>query len=389
MKSVLLRAPVLTQSGYGVHARQVARWLLSKETECQLDIAVEALPWGLTPWILDTNAQDGLIGKLMERTGNRKSLYDLTIQLQLPNEWDSRLGRFNVGITAGVEVDRCNPAWIEAINRMNLVVVPAQFVKDTFLNTGKVTTSIVVVPEAFPDELLEETDAKLDLNVPANFNFLVFGQFTGNNPENDRKNLFYTIKWLCEEFANDKDVGIILKTNVSRNSKIDRQATRNLVSKLIMEVRKTEFPKIHLIHGEMTNEEVKALYSNPKVKALVSLTRGEGFGLPLLEAAACGLPVVATDWSAHTEFLNHGKFIKVDRVLKEIHETRVDNTIFMPGAKWAEPSEADAKRRLRRLKDSYETPKEWARELQKEIRNRYNFKTISGLYDQALGELLK
>jgi glycosyltransferase involved in cell wall biosynthesis len=386
MKTVLLRAPVLCQAGYGVHARQVGRWLLSKEN---LDITVEALPWGVTPWLLDANMHDGLVGKLMDLTGNKKPMYDVTIQLQLPNEWNPQLGKFNIGMTAGVEVDKCNPAWVEAINRMNLVIVPAEFVKQTFMTSGNVTTQILVIPEAFPDEMLNDNREILNLDLSTPFNFLVFGQFTGNNPENDRKNLFYTIKWICEEFTNDQDVGIVLKTNVARNSKIDRASTRNLVSKLILETRKTDFPKIHLLHGDLSNDEVRMLYTHPKVKGLVSLTRGEGFGLPILEAASCGLPVIATDWSAHTEFLNLGKSIKIEKVLKPIHESRVDNNIFVPGAKWAEPSEGDAKKRLRKFKENPDVPKQWALELQNTIRKQYNFNTISGLYDQALGELLK
>ncbi len=388
MKTVLLRAPVLTGSGYGVHSRQIARWLLGKEKEHNLSVTVEALNWGNTPWYTNPSSQDGLIGELMAHTGNKKQNYDVTIQLQLPNEWNPQLGKFNIGVTAGVETDKCNPAWIDAVNRMNLVIVPANFVKDTFMNSGKVNTPIIVIPEAFPDEMLKDNQ-EIDLQIETSFNFLVFGQFTGNNPENDRKNLFYTLKWLCETFENDKEVGILVKTNLGRNSKIDRQNTKGLLAKLIAEIRKSPFPKIHLLHGELTDKEVCGLYRHPKVKGLVSLSRGEGFGLPLLEAASCGLPVIATGWSAHTEFLNLGKYTKIDYNLQSIHESRLDNNIFMQGARWAQVSETDAKQKIKRFRDSVETPKLWALDLQKEIRNQYDFNTISNMYDKVLENLLK
>src|SRR5574337_2003091 len=241
-KSVLLRAPVLTQSGYGVHARQIAQWLFAKEEEWDLDISCELLNWGQTGWVLDHDAFDGLALKAFHASTNTKPLYDVTLQLQLPNEWNPALGKFNVGITAGVETDKCNPAWIQAVNSMHLVIVPSQFVKASFENTGQCTTPIVVVPEAFISECTK-LGCSIDLDIPTSFNFLVFGQVTGNNPENDRKNLAYTVKWLAEVFHNKPDVGVILKTNVARNSKVDAVMTTNMLSKLIMEVKKGPGPK--------------------------------------------------------------------------------------------------------------------------------------------------
>ena len=45
------------------------------------------------------------------------------------------------------------------------------------------------------------------------------------------------------------------------------------------------------------------LYAHPKIKAYVSLTHGEGYGLPLFEAAYHGIPIIAPDWSGHLDFL--------------------------------------------------------------------------------------
>ncbi len=136
MKSVLLRAPVLTLSGYGTHARQIAKWLFRVASEThQLDITTEPLPWGKTHLMLDPEAEDGLIGQILQASGNKKNFYDVTIQLQLPNEFNPFLGNFNIGVTAGVETDKCNPAWIDAINRMDMLIVPSEFTKQTFLSS--------------------------------------------------------------------------------------------------------------------------------------------------------------------------------------------------------------------------------------------------------------
>jgi glycosyltransferase involved in cell wall biosynthesis len=138
----------------------------------------------------------------------------------------------------------------------------------------------------------------------------------------------------------------------------------------------------------MSDQEVFSLLRHPKMKALVSLTRGEGFGLPLLEAAACGLPVVATAWSAHTEFLGLGKYIEIEYALSEIHPSRVDNKIFMPGSRWANANEESFKRKIRKFYTSSSTPKQWATELQPKILEKYSHAAITAQYENELKGVL-
>ena len=154
----------------------------------------------------------------------------------------------------------------------------------------------------------------------------------------------------------DNDVGIILKTNSGRGTTIDRATTEHFLNQIISTSRKNSKVPDYFDHGCMTNEEVSGIYRNDSVRALVSLTRGEGFGLPILEAAASGLPVIATDWSAHTEFLNLGKWIKIDSNLVEIPESRSDGRIFIRGTKWANPSEESFKKKIKKFRESHETP---------------------------------
>jgi len=390
MKKVLLRGPSLTQSGYGIHTRQVARWLLSKEN---IDVKFQALPWGDTQWLLDKNAHNGLVEKIMKGTTDVKKdgKYDVSFQLQLPNEWDPGLANFNVGMTAGVETDVCNPDWIDACNKMNMVIVPSNHTMNSLKSSGKINVPIHVVAESFCDEILEEQQQKIAEKLPrfsTDFNFLIFGQITGDNPYNDRKNIFFTIKWLCDVFKDDKDVGIVLKTNMCRNTHIDKQRTNQLLKTLVKECRVGSFPKIHLIHGDLSDAEVSALYKHDQIKSLVTLTRGEGYGLPILEAAASGLPVIATNWSGHTDFLSHGKFIQISYALKQVHQTRVDKKIFMPHAKWAEASEDDFKKKVLKFRNGHAVPKEWALELSSVIKEKYSSKTIESHYDELTKEIL-
>lgn len=381
-KRVLVRGPVLTQSGYGVHARQVARWLLERT---DLEVEFQALPWGDTPWIINSETNNGLIGKIMSKTvdpNGRK--YDVSFQVQLPNEWDSKLAAFNIGITAGVETDRCNPEWVSACNNMNMVIVPSNHTKKCLTSSGGIRTPLHVVPESFSDSILESVGTHTDnLTFSTPFNFLIFGQLTGNNPENERKNIFYTIKWLCETFKNDKDVGIVVKTNSGRNTCIDRKIVNQTFEALLKEVRGGIYPRIHLLHGDMSDEEVASLYRHPQIKALVSLTRGEGYGLPILEAAASGLPVIATGWSGHLDFLSHGRYVEIDYDLKEIHPSRVDNRIFMQGTKWSQTKEDDFKKKILKFRNGHSIPKEWALSLQKKLQEMYTFESVKFLYEET------
>jgi glycosyltransferase involved in cell wall biosynthesis len=192
------------------------------------------------------------------------------------------------------------------------------------------------------------------------------------------------LKWLFEAFKDDPEVGIVLKTNAGRNTKIDRDLVLKTLNSVIAEVRKGPYPKLHFLHGEMSDTEISGLYRNPQIKALVSLTRGEGFGLPVLEAAAAGLPVIATSWSAHTEFLKNVKFIGVDYKLTQVHPSRIDGKIFVQGSNWADPIESDFKKKVLKFKSSSSQPTLWAQEGSKIIQEKYSFASIAKQYDDIL-----
>jgi glycosyltransferase involved in cell wall biosynthesis len=384
MKRILFSAPLLPISGYSVAARQIFKWLLKKEQEGKCKLTCDLLSWGDCTWIIDRNRYDGLIGEIMARSEPPQGQYDVSMQLKLPNEFNPKMANYNVGMSACVETDKCHPSWVEHCNAMDMMIVPSAHIENTLRNSGNLRVETHVIPEAYPECFQTASPVDLKLELPNAFNVLVFGQLTGNNPENDRKNIFYTIKWLCEAFK-DEDVGIVLKTNVCRNTKIDKRLLHNTIANLVKSVRRGNTPNIYVLHGDMSDVEVLSLYKHPKINALVSLTRGEGFGLPILEAAACGLPVVATNWSAHTEFLNHGKYITVGHQLVDIHDTRVDGKIFIKGSKWAQPSEDEFKRKIRKFRSNGSIPKQWAKELSTIILEKYSQEAIEKYYDEKLG----
>lgn len=387
MKRVVIRAPLLSASGYGVHSRQIARWLLAKHDAGEIDLTMQPVQWGITPWYLEASAKDGLIGRILSLSkATPTDKYDVSFQVQLPNEWDVNLASYNVGVTAGVETTVCNPAWIGSILKMQHVVVPSEFIRANFERASTEKLPVSVVSEAYFD-CLTQTSENNPFSFDTAFNFLVIGQLTSSDAETDRKNTFNTLKWFCETFTGDKEVGLILKTNGGRDSLIDRRYTNNVVRQVLEQVRKGPYPRVHLLHGMMDDAEMTALYKHPSVKGLLTLTRGEGFGLPILEAAAADVPVLATGWSGHLDYMKLGKFIKFDFELKQIPASRVDKNIFMADAKWAEVNESDVKRKLMKFRERPSIPSEWAQALGPRVRESFSFSSISKRYDDLWQEI--
>ena len=385
MKNVVIRAPLLSRSGYGVHSRQVFHYLMQKPN---INVRTQIVPWGITPWYTNPKECDGLIEAAIKRSASPEEIHDVSLQVILPNEWDNSIAKFNIGITAGVETNTCNPKWCtDDCNKMDLVIVPSEHTKNSFINTAPFHTKMEVVPEAYFHELCEEPK-DLELNLSTSFNFLTVGVLTGLSPETDRKNLFYLIKWFVETFKGDEDVGLIIKTNRGRETTIDKKLTRQVLEGLLRELGHNGTPKVYLLHGDMSRSEMNSLYRSKEIKALVSATRGEGFGLPLLEASVAGLPVIATNWSAHTEFLNKGKWIKVKHDLRPIDAERVDNSIFMDSAWWAYAREDSLKESLIKFRRKPEIPTQWAADLSKKLLEGYSLSEITKKYDEVLGDIL-
>lgn len=387
MKRVLLRGPILSRSGYGEHARQVYSYL---ESVPDIDVKIQVLPWGITPWHLNPDDLGGMVGRILSKTlpGGDPKGYDVSVQVQLPNEWDTSIATKNIGVTAAIETTFANPSWVNPhCEKMDLVIVPSEHAKKSLTTAGACSTSIEVVPECYYEELTAE-GTPIDLSLSTRFNFLTVGVLTGMTPDTDRKNLFYLLKWFVEEFKNDPDVGLVIKTNRGRETSIDRKGTAILLQKILMELGHKGTPKIHLLHGSMSRAEMNSLYKDERIKAFISATRGEGFGLPHIEAAASGLPVIATNWSAHKEFLDKGKWIRVDYDLVSVPQEKIDNQIFVEGMKWANPKEESFKKSLRKFYEKPDLPKKWSEDLSKTILKDYSLDEAKSKYASFLGEFL-
>lgn len=404
---LIFRGPITTASGYGVHSRQLLKALLASDL---YDVSVAATNWGQTPFIYDDETYLDLIKKLvLKREQNEKNgvEYDISVQVTIPNEF-VKLAKLNVGVTAGIEVDRVSPEWIAKINEnVDFVIVPSKHSAETLVNVvyrtqeGKehrVIKPVAIIPEGIDTNVFNTDHVAADdvLAISKNFfkpdfNFLFVGLGLDKGMGEDRKNISILVKWFCERFKDDPNVGLILKTAIVNNSLLDFETCKRKIEEIKSACGCGELTNIYLLHGRMSEHELAALYKHPKVKAFISLTHGEGYGLPLIEAAACGLPIVATNWSGHLDFLSingNRRFIPIEYDLTQIPNSVVWKGVMEEGAKWANPKEEDAKLKMKKIILSYDKPKEWAVELSEHIKNNYSIEKVCHLFVDIISDFL-
>ena len=363
-KKILLKGPLLTRSGYGEQARYALRCLRSRPE--LFDIYIQPLTWGSTSWLGELNEEREWIDSKIEKTMSfiqQGGQFDMSLQVTIPNEWEP-LAEVNVGYTAGMETTQIAHQWIEKSNMMDRIIVISNHSKDTFNNTVyqgveertgqqielRNTTPITAInyPAKVYDSLPE-----LDLELDYDFNFITVAQF------GPRKNIENTIRWFVEEFENE-EVGLIVKTNMAKNCYMDREHVYNNIRNLISQYNADRKCKVYMLHGDMTDEEMHSLYVNPKINAMLALTHGEGFGLPLFEAAYSGLPVICAGWSGQLDFLvdEQGKnhFYDVGFDLNQIPPEVVWEGVVIKESAWAYPREESAKSQMRKCYDDLTGP---------------------------------
>ena len=183
MKAII-RAPLLSVSGYGVHSRQIYSYL--ENSPLNFEIESQIVNWGNTPWLINSNLENDMIGRIMSNARKLDGIADISFQVQLPDEWDPNIAKVNVGVSAVVETDICQASWVESCNKMDAVIVPSQHAKQCLQNSGKLEVDVHVIPEWFFDQILDPRDDNFieSLGVKTKFNFLIIIKIIGE--KNDR-----------------------------------------------------------------------------------------------------------------------------------------------------------------------------------------------------------
>lgn len=368
----VIQAPVFNRSGYGDLSTDIAKSIIRYD---KYEVMIAPTKWGGCPpkTIEETNATEEdkkLLSCFMRQPLAKQP--DLFVQISIPSEFQP-VGKYNIGITAGIEVDKPSGEFVEGMNRMNLNIVTSKFVKNVFENVNYV--------KQYPDGKKEEvksqkpievcfwgantnvykkTNEKIDSiekemsNIPEKFAFLFVGQWTHGGTYNDRKDIGNLVKTFLNTFKNiENPPCLILKTSGVNFSITDRMENLRKI-KEIQESTSGKLPNVYLLHGELTDTEMNALLNHEKIKAHVSFTHGEGFGHPLLLASLSGKPMLVPNWSGHLDFINKDYGILLEGTVKPIDPSSVNQWLIKEG-NWFYVSYSLAEEKMKTLFNHYST----------------------------------
>jgi glycosyltransferase involved in cell wall biosynthesis len=364
--SFVISCPIDTYSGYGARSRDLVKAII--ETN-KYDVKILPQRWGNTSWgFIEDHLEWNFLKEFILTNPQLSSQPEIWAQITIPNEFQP-VGKYNIGITAGMETTAVKGEWIEGCNRMNLVITSSEFAKKTFelmdyevknqqgQSQGrlKLTTPIEVIFEGANTNIYKviNTPCSLDIQIKENFAYLFVGHWMQGEFGEDRKNVGLLIKAFYETFKNkSKKPALILKASGGVSSYMDRDELLKKIEIIKKTVVANSLPNIYLLHGEFTDEEMNELYNHSKVKAMVSLTKGEGFGRPLLEFSLVKKPIMTTNWSAHTEFLSKEFTTLMNGELKNLHPS-VLNDWFVKEAQWFNVNPMEVNHYLKDIFENY------------------------------------
>jgi glycosyltransferase involved in cell wall biosynthesis len=128
------------------------------------------------------------------------------------------------------------------------------------------------------------------------------------------------------------------------------------------------------------------VYNHPKIKSMVTLTKGEGFGRPLLEFTMTGKPIIASNWSGHKDFLPMNKAIMIGGKLTEVHESAVD-TFVLKDSKWFTANYNEAVEVFKLVHKDYEKFLERSESLRLENTEKFSMEAMREEFKKLIQEV--
>lgn len=371
--TLLLMAPVNTVSGYGARSRDVAHSIINSD---KYDVKIWPTRWGSTPQNY-LNDQDDYDKKIIDRLltdPNLPAQPEVFVQITVPNEFQ-QLGKYNIGITAGIETTLAAAPWIEGCNRMDLILTSSEHSKKVLSESTwqkvdektkqpvaniKLEKPIEVLFEGVDPTVYYKTKElhksvldQLD-QVKEPFAFLFVGHWLKGDFGQDRKNISAMVKTFLETFKNKgktKRPALILKTSAADFSPLDKKEMINKLKQIYDSVEGglRPLPNVYLVHGDLTDDEMNTLYNHPKVRAHITFTKGEGYGRPLAEASLSEKPIIAPTWGGHIDFVKHS--IQLPGTLTNVHPSAAWENVILQESQWFSVDLAQASEAMKFVAD--------------------------------------
>ncbi len=399
----VISCPIDTYSGYGARSRDFVKALYELKKE-EWEIEILAQRWGATPWnYIKENSKDwSFLEPHINKTGQLTRQPDVWIQITVPNEFQP-VGKFNIGVTAGIETTVCHASWLDGLNRMNLNLVSSEHAKTVFKNSFfeeknqqgqtirqiKLEKPVEVLFEGVDLDkyfIVEEKDlSKTELvksldSIKESFCYLIVGHWLQGEFGEDRKNVGLMLKTFLETFKGKKNKpALIMKTSGAGSSIMDRDELLKKISLIKGFVEDKDLPNVYLLHGDIQDEDINALYNHPKVKAMVNLTKGEGFGRPLLEFSLMKKPIIVSNWSGHIDFLSQDFCCLLSGEIKQIHPSAVVENMLIPESGWFSANVGETKFYLKDIFEDYDKYTEKAKRQAYRSKSQFSFEKMKEL----------
>jgi hypothetical protein len=394
----IISCPFDTYSGYGARSRDLVKAII--ETD-KYEVMLLSQRWGNTPFgFCDDNPEWGFLKNHTLSTPQLPKQPEIWMQITVPNEFQP-IGKFNIGVTAGIESTICPPDWIDGVNRMDLTLVSSNHTKKVFeeskfeIKNKETNITERKVELTKPVEVLFEgadlniykvldTPCSLDIQIKEKFAYLFVGHWMQGDVGEDRKNVGLLIKAFYETFKNKMNKpALILKTSQVSSSYHDREEILKKIKQIKKSVNSKNLPNIYLLHGDFSDEEMNEIYNHSKVKAMISLTKGEGYGRPLLEFTLSKKPLITTGWSGQLDFLDPKLTSLIGGQLTNVHPS-TQNQFLLPESQWFSPDHGQVGFYLKDVFENYKNYTEKAKRQAFKSKNEFSYDKMKEQVDNIL-----
>jgi len=402
----VISCPIDTYSGYGARSRDIVKAIIELD---KYDVKVLPQRWGNTPFgfIKNNPEWEFLVSHILQQP-QLPAQPEIWMQITVPNEFQ-QVGKYNIGCTAGIETTIAPAEWIEGCSRMNLVLGSSEHTikvlkESKFKKRDQQTNQAVgiidwkgdneVIFEGADVEKYKPVKSTFDLSdIKEEFAYLFVGHWMQGQLGEDRKNVGLLVKAFYETFKNKaKKPALILKTSTVGSSYMDRNELIRRIKSIKDTVKSNNLPNVYLLHGEFTDVEMNEIYNHSKVKAMINLTKGEGFGRPLLEFSLVNKPIITTNWSGHIDYLDPEFVTLLPGNLTKVHPSAANN-MLLADAEWFSVDHGHVGHYLKDVFENYKKYAENAKRQGFQSRTKFSFdamkEKLGKLFDDKIPEFPK